>query len=50
MDEFNAARGGLVGGEGIPEVGTSGIPLRPCNPGSAVVDALELGSRVNNVA
>lgn len=50
MDEVNAARGGLVGGEGRPEVGTSGIPLRPCSPGSAVVDALELGSRVDNVA
>lgn len=30
LDEVNATRGGLVGGEGSPEVGTSGIPLRPC--------------------
>lgn len=29
MDEVNAARGGLDGGEGRPEEGTSGIPLRP---------------------
>jgi len=50
LDEVSAARGGLVGGEGNPEVGTSGIPLRPCSPGSAVVGALELGSRVDNVA
>lgn len=50
MYEFNAARGGLVGGEGRPEVGTSGIPLGPCSPGSAVVDALELGGGIDNVA
>lgn len=30
LDEVNAARGGLDGGDGRPEVGTSGIPLRPC--------------------
>lgn len=29
LDEVSAARGGLVGGEGIPEEGTSGIPLGP---------------------
>lgn len=50
MDEVNAARGGLDGGEGRPEEGTSGIPLRPCDPRSAVVEALEVGGRVNNVA
>jgi hypothetical protein len=50
LDEVNAARGGLVGGEGIPEEGTSGIPLGPCGPGSAVVEALERGERrVDNV-
>lgn len=51
LDEVSAARGGLVGGDGIPDEGTSGIPLGPCNPGSAVVDALELGGGgVDNVA
>lgn len=50
MDEVNAARGGLVGGEGIPEEGTSGIPLGPCDPRSAVVKALEVSRRVDNVA
>jgi hypothetical protein len=49
LDEVNAARGGLVGGEGNPEEGTSGIPLGPCNPGSAVVEALEVGGRVDEV-
>jgi hypothetical protein len=29
LDEVSAARGGLVGGEGSPEEGTSGIPLGP---------------------
>lgn len=68
LDEVSAARGGLVGGEGRPEEGTSGIPLGPCkesatcdgfderrrertcNPGSAVVEALEVGDRVDDVA
>jgi hypothetical protein len=50
LDEVSAARGGLVGGEGSPEEGTSGIPLGPCSPGSAVVDALEVGGSVDNVA
>lgn len=50
LDEVSAARGGLVGGEGSPEEGTSGIPLGPCNPGSAVVEALEVGGRVDEVA
>jgi len=46
----SAARGGLVGGDGNPEEGTSGIPLGPCNPGSAVVEALEVERRVDHVA
>lgn len=50
FDEVSAARGGLVGGEGRPEEGTSGIPLGPGNPGSAVVEALEADSGINNVA
>lgn len=50
MDEVNAARGGLEGGEGRPEEGTSGIPLGPCDPRSAVVEALEVRGRVNDVA
>lgn len=29
LDEVNAARGGLDGGDGSPEIGTSGIPLGP---------------------
>lgn len=40
-----AARGGLDGGDGRPEEGTSGIPLGPCGAGSAVVEALERGVR-----
>jgi len=35
-----AARGGLSGGDGTPEL-TSGIPLRPAGPGRGVVEALE---------
>lgn len=50
LDEVIAARGGLDGGEGNPEMGTSGIPLGPCSPGSAVVEALERGSGVDDVA
>ena len=50
MAELSAARGGLVGGEGRPEEGTSGIPLGPGGPGSAVVEALEGGNRVDKVA
>lgn len=45
-----AARGGLDGGDGRPEEGTSGIPLGPCNPRSAVVKALQRAVRVNKVA
>jgi len=40
-----AARGGLEGGDGSPVEGTSGIPLGPCDAGSAVVEALERGDR-----
>lgn len=50
LAELSAARGGLVGGEGRPEEGTSGIPLGPGGPGSAVVEALEGGNRVDKVA
>jgi hypothetical protein len=49
LEEVNAARGGLVGGDGSPEEGTSGIPLGPCSQGSAVVEALELGGSVDEV-
>ena len=46
-----AARGGLEGGEGSPEEGTSGIPLCPGNARSAVVEALQRRSgRVDEVA
>ena len=46
-----AARGGLDGGEGRPEEGTSGIPLCPGRQRSAVVKALELRGRfINHVA
>ena len=79
--EVNAARGGLDGGDGKPEIGTSGIPLGPyvgtmsvvyydtiiwiriggkkgkrrgkrrtCGPGSAVVETLQRGRRVDDVA
>lgn len=46
-----AARGGLEGGDGSPVEGTSGIPLGPCDGGSAVVEPLERGGRrVDEVA
>lgn len=41
LSDVMAARGGLVGGDGNPEEGTSGIPLCPGNAGSAVVKSLE---------
>lgn len=41
LSDVMAARGGLVGGDGSPEEGTSGIPLCPRNAGSAVVKSLE---------
>lgn len=44
MDECLAARGGLEGGDGIPEL-TSGTPLGPGNPRSGVVEALKARSR-----
>ena len=50
MEELSAARGGLVGGDGSPEEGTSGIPLRPCDPRSAVVDAAKVGLVIDDVA
>jgi hypothetical protein len=50
LEEVNAARGGLEGGDGSPEMGTSGIPLSPGSPGSAVVETLQRGRRVNEVA
>ena len=50
LEEVNAARGGLDGGDGRPEIGTSGIPLGPCSPGSAVVESLQRGRRVDDVA
>jgi len=43
LEEVIAARGGLDGGDGRPEIGTSGIPLGPCSPGSAVVETLQRG-------
>lgn len=45
-----AARGGLDGGDGSPEEGTSGIPLGPCGPGSAVVETAKSRGRVDDVA
>lgn len=39
-DTLWAARGGLGGGEGIPEP-TSGIPLGPASPRSGVVEAVK---------
>ena len=50
FDEVIAARGGLEGGDGRPELGTSGIPLGPWNPGSAVVEALQGRGGVDDVA
>lgn len=40
LDILWAARGGLGGGDGIPEL-TSGTPLGPASPRSGVVEALE---------
>lgn len=39
MADVKAARGGLDGGEGRPEEGTSGIPLCPVSPGSGVMES-----------
>jgi len=48
LAEVSAARGGLDGGEGIPEA-TSGIPLCPAGAGSGVMEAGESRSAVNAV-
>jgi len=52
LAEVRAARGGLDSGEGIPEgfPRTSGKPLHPAGPGSAVVKARQLGRRIDDVA
>jgi hypothetical protein len=50
FDDVMAARGGLDGGDGSPEEGTSGIPLCPANAGSAVVETLQGRDRVDEVA
>lgn len=50
LEPLIAARGGLDGGDGRPEEGTSGIPLGPASPGSAVVEALGRAERVGHVA
>lgn len=48
--EVMAARGGLDGGDGSPVEGTSGIPLGPCKRRSAVVEPLQGGRGVDEVA
>jgi len=49
-DVVVAARGGLCGGDGIPEL-TSGTPIDPGSPRSGVVEALKQGrSRIYRVA
>lgn len=50
LADVRAARGGLDGGEGSPEEGTSGIPLCPVGARSGVVKALQHGRRVYDVA
>lgn len=42
LSDVMAARGGLVGGDGSPEEGTSGIPLCPCGKESQQDDGVEL--------
>lgn len=42
--ELLAARGGLCGGEGIPEL-TSGTPIDPASPRSGVMEALKRRGR-----
>lgn len=49
LAEVSAARGGLEGGEGNPEL-TSGIPLCPAGAGSGVMKASETGRSVYDVA
>lgn len=46
----SAARGGLDGGEGSPEEGTSGIPLCPGDPSSGVMESLNGAVGVGQVA
>ena len=42
LAEVSAARGGLDGGEGIPEIPrTSGKPQCPAGPGSGIVESRE---------
>jgi len=43
VDAFLAARGGLEGGDGIPEL-TSGTPPGPGRRGSGVMEAVKAGS------
>lgn len=50
LSDVMAARGGLVGGDGSPEEGTSGIPLCPSHARGAVVEAPERGRGVDEVA
>jgi len=45
-----AARGGLDGGEGSPEEGTSGKPLCPVGPRSGVMEAFQGCRGVNRIA
>lgn len=49
LAEVSAARGGLEGGDGSPEL-TSGIPLCPAGAGSGVMKASEVGRSVYDVA
>jgi len=46
--DVRAARGGLDGGEGSPEIGTSGIPLAPVHACRGVVKAFKR-HRVDNI-
>lgn len=50
LADVKAARGGLDGGEGMPEEGTSGIPLCPVRPGSGVVESLQHRRTIDNVS
>jgi len=50
LAHVRAARGGLDGGDGNPEEGTSGAPLCPVRARSGVVKALQHGRRVNHIA
>jgi hypothetical protein len=51
LADVRAARGGLDGGEGIPEIPrTSGKPQCPAGPGSGVVEAGETSRDVDAVS